>query len=111
MGHALDICCVADLSLNDDELIAANTCGEVMGLKKVPKPGADADQQVIPRGMPEAIVDGLEAIQVKAMNGNHRARHARNTAKAFAKCNAIGKAGQRVGARKALHLKPQQDLL
>ena len=69
LGQLLGVLAAAGIGLQDDELVAAEAGDQHALLRASLQPLGDAAEQLVADGMSERVVDGLEAVEIDAVNG------------------------------------------
>ena len=92
---------VAHVGLDDGELVAAEACHHVALAHAAEQPHAHLLQQRVADGVPERVVDALEAIEVETEHGEALAalQAQQRLLQLLAEQRAVGELGQRVVAR------------
>ena len=102
------------LGQDHQELVAADTTGNVDVSQGGSADPGDFDQRPVTGGMTEAIVDRLEAIDVEHDQGQRMAmalHPSQFLTQPFQYMAPIGQAGQRIGVCQLLELLPKLDHL
>ena len=96
--------------LKHDKLIPAHADRKVARACKVPQSFPDRRQEFIANGMAEAVIDGLEAVKIEAMNTGQQTIVASQSLKRLGQCNPVAEPGERVAARLKLDFQSQRNL-
>ncbi len=103
LGQPPGVADIRDAALDDQELVTANPCDDVLIAGDVTQQRGDAAQDRVARSVTEQVVHGLEAVEIDREQREMFAG-ARQTLERRRQAGAIGQAGQGIMRRKMFHL-------
>ena len=109
-SRAGDVLGLDDAVVRDDdgELVATEAGQQVPGPQALPQPVGHRDEQLVADVVAEAVVDGLETVQVAVEHRGHAAARGERGLQPMPEQRAVGQTGQRVVLGLVGHLVGEQ---